>query len=234
MRINEILVEAGVPGAFRKGLYKATGLGGSPEVSAALSKDNFIKKFASEYDLVSHDQTGAFDAKDYLESVIDQNNWGPTTPVQQQALEKAIATNNSTSIASVIYQIGKQNRGGSSVAAKRMAPQASQVKSTTGKPDDLSTNTSGIMSKIEMMANAGNVDDLQAICRDALNVLHKVSPTHYAKFIKQLTTGKNPNSLAPAAVDKTGVVRGSTGKANIGVQDLSPEVQQRLAQQQQK
>jgi len=90
------------------------------------------------------------------------------------------------------------------------------------------------MSKIELMANAGNVDDLQAICRDALNVLHKVSPTHYAKFIKQLTTGKNPNSLAPAAVDKTGVVRGSTGKANIGVQDLSPEVQQRLAQQQQK
>jgi coproporphyrinogen III oxidase-like Fe-S oxidoreductase len=88
------------------------------------------------------------------------------------------------------------------------------------------------MSKIEMMASSGNVDDLQAICRDALNVLNKVAPTHYAKFIKQLTTGKNPSSLAPASVDKTGVARGSTGRANIGVQDLSPEVQQRLAQQQ--
>jgi hypothetical protein len=234
MRINEILTEAGVPGALRKGLFKATGLGGSPAVTNAVAKDNFIKKFASNFDLVSQDQTGAFDAKDYLESVIDQNNWGPVTPIQQQALDKAISSNNSTNIASVIYQIGMQNRGGSSVAKKRAmsGTQANQVKSTTGQPDDLSTNTAGIMSKIEMMASSGNVDDLEAICRDALNVLNKVAPTHYAKFIKQLTTGKNPNSLAPAAVDKTGVVRGSTGKANIGVQDLPPEVQQRLAQQQ--
>ena len=234
MRINEFITEAGVPGAFRKGLYKATGLGGSPAVSAAVTKDNFIKKFASDFDLVSHDQTGAFDAKDYLESVIDQNNWGPTTPIQQQALEKAIATNNSTNIATVVYQIGMQNRSGSSIGNKRTMPatQTSQVKSTTGKPDDLSPSTDSIMDKIEMMASSGNVDDLQAICRDALNVLNKVAPTHYAAFIKQLATGKNPSTLAPAATDKTGAARTPTGKPAVGVQDLPASVQQRLAQQQ--
>ena len=203
MKINEILVEAGVPGAFRKGLYKMTGLGGSPEVAAALSKDNFIKKFASEYDLVKHDQTGAFDPRDYLESVIDQNHWGPTTPIQQQALEKAIATNNSTNIASVIYQIGKQNRGGSSIANKRTIS-TNPVKSTTGKPDDLSTNTTNIMDKIEMMASSGNVDDLEAICRDALNVLNKVAPTHYAAFVKQLISGKSQQAAPQASPQQYG------------------------------
>lgn len=230
MRINEFITEAGVPGAFRKGLYKATGLGGSPAVSAAVSKDNFIKKFAANFDLVADDQTGAFDAKDYLESVINQNNWGPTTPIQQQALEKAIATNDSTNIATVIYQIGVQNRGGSSIANRQQ--QATQVKSTTGKPDQLSPNTTSIMDKIEMMASSGNVDDLQAICRDALNVLNKVAPTHYAAFIKQLATGKNPSTLAPAATDKTGAARTPSGKPAVGVQDLPASVQQRLAQQQ--
>ncbi len=211
MRINEILTEAGVPGALRKGLFKATGLGGSPAVTNAVAKDNFIKKFASNFDLVAHDQTGAFDAKDYLESVIDQNNWGPTTPTQQQALDQAISTNNSTKIASVIYQIGMQNRGGSSVAKKRAmsGTQANQVKSTTGKPDDLSTNTSSIMSKIEMMANAGSVDDLEAICRDALNVLHKVSPSHYAAFIKQLVSGKKTAVTAHPADDNPNINLGS-------------------------
>lgn len=198
MKIKEVLAEAGVPGAFRKGLYKMTGLGGSPEVASAVSKDNFIKKFASDYDLVAHDQTGAFNPKDYLESVIDQNNWGPTTPIQQQALEKAIASNNSTNIATVVYQIGKQNRGGSSIANRQMARQQSNpVKSTTGKPDDLSPNTNSIMDKIEMMASSGNVDDLEAICRDALNVLNKVAPTHYAQFVKQLVTGKKPQQAEP-------------------------------------
>ena len=232
MKINELITEAGVPGAFRKGLFKATGLGGSPAVNAAVAKDNFIKKFASDYDLVAHDQTGAFDAKDYLESIIDQNNWGPTTPIQQRALDKAIASNNSTNIASVIYQIGKQNKGGSSVIRKRAAV-SNPVKSTTGKPDDLSTNTDSIMDKIEMMASAGNIDDLEAICRDALNVLNKVAPTHYAAFVKQLVTGKNPQqTLAPAATDKTGAARTPTGKPAVGIQDLPANVQQRIAQQQ--
>lgn len=203
MKINEILVEAGVPGAFRKGLYKMTGLGGSPAVNSAVAKDNFIKKFASDYDLVAHDQTGAFDPKDYLESIINQNNWGPTTTVQQQALDKAIASNNSTNIASVIYQIGKQNKGGSSVANKRpMSTNA--VKGTTGKPDDLSTNTTGIMDKIEMMASSGNVDDLEAICRDALNVLHKVAPTHYSAFVKQLVSGKSQQATTPTTPQQFG------------------------------
>lgn len=231
MKINEILVEAGVPGAFRKGLYKMTGLGGSPAVNSAVAKDNFIKKFASDYDLVAHDQTGAFDPKDYLESIINQNNWGPTTTVQQQALDKAIASNNSTNIASVIYQIGKQNKGGSSVANKRTAP-SQPVKSTTGKPDELSTNTNGIMDKIEMMANSGNIDDLEAICRDALNVLNKVAPAHYAAFVKQLVSGKSQPNLAPAATDKSGAARTATGKPAVGVQDLPLNVQQRIAAQQ--
>ena len=232
MKINELITEAGVPGAFRKGLFRATGLGGSPAVNAAVAKDNFIKKFASDYDLVAHDQTGAFDPKDYLESIIDQNNWGPTTTVQQQALDKAIASNNSTNIASVIYQIGKQNKSGSSVVRKRTV-QTTPVKSTTGKPDDLSSNTASIMDKIEMMAGSGNIDDLQAICRDALNVLHKVAPTHYSAFVKQLVTGKTPQqTLAPAATDKTGAARTATGKPAVGVQDLPASVQQRIAQQQ--
>lgn len=230
MRINEFITEAGVPGALRKGLFKMTGLGGNDAVKTGVARDNFIKKFAAQYDAMANDDTGAFNPNDYVESVIDQNNWGPLTAQQQTALDAAVRTNDSKKISGVLYQIGIQNRGGSSIANKQ---QASTVKSTTGKPDDLSTNTSGIMSKIEMMANAGNIDDLQAICRDALNVLNKVSPTHYAAFVKQLTTGKKPN-LAPAAVDKTGVSRGATGTANIGIQDLPSDVQQRIAQQQQK
>lgn len=196
MRIKELITEAGVPSGFRKGLYKMTGLGGNDAVKTGVTKDNFIKKFAAQYDAVANDSTGAFNADDYLESVIDQNNWGPITPIQQQALTRAIQTNNSTNIATVMYQIGTQNRGGSSVQGKRTMQQtANQVKSTTGKPDDLSTNTDSIMAKIEMMGSAGNVDDLEAICRDALNILNKVAPSHYAAFVKQLTTGKKP---APA------------------------------------
>lgn len=231
MRIKELITEASVPGGFRKGLFNMTGLGGSDAVKTGVARDNFIKKFAAQYDAMANDDSGAFNPDDYLASVVKQNNWGPLTNQQQTALDAAVRTSDSKKISGVLYQIGIQNRGGSSIANKQPAQQQNAVKSTTGKPDDLSTNTDGIMDKIEMMASAGNVDDLQAICRDALNVLNKVSPTHYAAFVKQLTTGKKPN-LSPASVDKTGVARGATGTANIGIQDLPANVQQRIAQQQ--
>ena len=230
MRINELITEASVPGGFRKGLFKMTGLGGSDAVKTGVARDNFIKKFAAQYDAMANDDSGAFNPDDYLASVIKQNNWGPLTPQQQTALDAAVRTTDSKKISGVLYQIGTQNRGGSSIA-NRQPVQQNAVKSTTGKPDDLSTTTDSIMDKIEMMANSGNIDDLQAICRDALNVLNKVSPTHYAAFVKQLATGKKPN-LAPAATDKTGAARTATGKAAVGIQDLPADVQQRIAQQQ--
>jgi hypothetical protein len=230
MRIKEVITEAGVPGAFRKGLFNLTGLGGNDAVKTGVARDNFIKKFAAQYDAMANDDSGAFNPNDYLASVVKQNNWGPLTSQQQTALDAAVRTNDSKKISGVLYQIGIQNRGGSSIA-RQPTQQTSVVKSTTGKPDDLSSNTTAIMDKIEMMASQGNVDDLQAICRDALNVLNKVAPTHYAAFIKQLTTGKKPN-LAPAATDKSGVARTPTGRAAVGVQDLPASVQQRIAQQQ--
>jgi len=198
MRIKELITEASVPGGFRKGLFNMTGLGGSDAVKTGVARDNFIKKFAAQYDAMANDDSGAFNPDDYLASVVKQNNWGPLTPQQQTALDAAVRTSDSKKISSVLYQIGIQNRGGSSIANKQPVHQQNAVKSTTGKPDDLSTNTDGIMDKIEMMASAGNVDDLQAICRDALNVLNKVSPTHYAAFVKQLVTGKKPVQQHPA------------------------------------
>lgn len=194
--------KSNAPSNFRKGLYKMTGLFGNDAVNSAVAKDNFIKKFASEYDALNQDQTGAFNPKDYLNSVITQNNWGPLTPQQQLALNGAIRTNDSKKISSVIYQIGKQNRGGSSVAGNRQVGKPMNAnmdpnsKNTLGQPDRISPTTDRIINSISMMASASNIDDLQKISRAALNAMHKAAPGEYAEFVKFIATGQKPQPNA--------------------------------------
>lgn len=226
------------PGAFRKGLYKATGFGGSPDVQSAVSRDNYIKKFAGEYANLAADQSGAFNQKQYLQSYINQNNWGPLTTQQQLALDSAARTSDPNKIGAALYAIGKQNRGGgarNTPAVGKPVPANTDPnsKNTLGTQDKLSPATDRIITAVGMMASASMVDDLEAIMRAALNALNKAAPGEYAEFVKFVATGQKPKpNLAPAATDKTGAARTATGKAAVGVQDLPPNVQQQIAQQQ--
>lgn len=205
------------PGMFKKGMYRATGIGGKG-TEMAVKKDNYVKDFKAEYDTLARGQSGAFNPSSFAQSYIQKNNWGPLNPQQQQALNSAIRSKDSTKIGDAMYQIGMQNRQGGAIA-QPTAQQGAQgkpmpanadpnSKNTLGTKDQLSPATARIISQIGMLAVPSAIDDLEAILRAALNSLNKVAPGEYAEMVKMVATGQRPKANVPQD-DNPNIVRGS-------------------------
>jgi len=201
------------PSAFKKGLFKATGFGGA-DAKMAVRKDNYVKDFKAEFDTLARGGGGAFNPTSYLQSYIQKNNWGPLTTQQQQALNSAARTKDSSKIGDVLYQIGMQNRNGGATAQPQAAgkPMPANAdpnsKNTLGTADQLSPATSKIISQISMLAIPSAIDDLEAILRAALNALNKVAPGEYAEMVKMVATGQRPKPNVPQD-DNPNIVRGA-------------------------
>ena len=204
------------PGMLKKGLFKATGMG-SKDTEQAVKKDNYIKTVAAEFDNLARGNSGAYNPTAYAQKYIQQNNWGPLNPQQQQALNSALRSQDSSKIGEVMYQIGMQNRGGGAAAkpagaaagtGKPMPANADpNSKNTLGTKDQLSPAAEKIISQIGMMAVPSAIDDLEAILRAALNSLNRVAPGEYAEMVKMVSTGQKPKPNVPQD-DNPNIVKG--------------------------
>jgi len=213
MKINEVINEARVGDRLKSFAYKNLGgMGGNAWLKTA-GKVGFLDNFQQEltqYKEASADSGTKPDYKDFVLTYLDKNGWKATGSQVSQA---AMMANKPEQMANFIYKltmnqsVAKQAGINKATAAAGKMRQPGQTKPAA----DLSTMSQQVITTIDKLHGAGNLDDLEAIAKKAMQVLYSQSPVKYSELYKEIMSGKSK-----PAVDLSHPADGTNAASGLG------------------
>lgn len=202
MRLKEFVTE-GITDNIRANMYRNLGIGGEAGNEIA-AKQNFIDRFKQQVKLnqKAGAKSGGFSTEDLqqmVDSYLSQYGW-VANEKDRVAISKFIETNNIDSLANQMYLVGsKQMRDPKSGSV--IDPSKLSSKQNTTEPE-LSNASQAIVTQLNKLSGSDSLDDLEQITKNAMQRLHKLSPSSYQKLYKEIMTGKSStptNSFTPPA-----------------------------------
>lgn len=204
MKLDEIVNESAIKNWAKKLQYKMTGTGEKEAVNI-LFREKFIKKFKEKFKSEKSNYDNQLDAaKSTVAQFLRDYRWQPDREELQQlsTLLNAFGPNPSNekvvSLAEFLLTMGEKKE--ETKKQQRIEPTLNNQPANNSAPA-LSTKTNQLVTSIQQMSGAANLDDLETIAKVAMAMLYKQNPAAYTKLYKEITTGVDQD-------DNSNIVRG--------------------------
>jgi len=206
MKLDEIVNESAIKNWAKKLQYKMTGTG-EKEALNILFREKFIKKFKEKFKSEKSNYDNQLDAaKSTVAQFLRDYRWQPDREELQQlgtllnAFGSTPSNEKVVSLAEFLLTMGEKKEA--TRKQQRIEPTLNNQPASNSAPA-LSTKTNQLVTSIQQMSGAANLDDLETIAKVAMAMLYKQNPAAYTKLYKEITTGVDQD-------DNSNIVRGYT------------------------
>lgn len=212
MRINEFISEAKVGDRLKSFAYQNLGgMGGNAWLKTS-GKVGFLDNFQQElkhYKEASIDSGTKPDFKDFVLTYLDKNGWQATGSQVSQA---AMMANKPEQMANFIYKLTMSQSVAKQAGINKASAARGMRNPRQGQPAaDLSSVSQQVITTIDKLQGAGNLDDLEAIAKKAMQVLYAQSPVKYSELYKEIMAGRSK-----PAVDMSHPADGTNAQSGLG------------------